>query len=148
MTADLNTVFCTAQTVGDGVANSLVGSTDWIDFKVAQDNAGGTGPVVEILVTTNFAGGTGAKFRLAAVDSAGSNAVIIDQTADIALASLVVGSVFHLRMSPRASLPSALLTHLRLYASNTGTNTTGAITAHLQPEVGSDLRTKAYASGW
>ena len=146
MTSDINTVFCTSQSVFG--AGTLVGSTDWVDMKVAQDNAGGQGPVLEIVVTKAFAGGVGAKFRIAACDSSGNNPAILDQTGDISVSDLVVGARFLLRMSPQPELPSAALTHLRAYALNNGTNTAGAVTMHLIPEGASDQRGKAYASGW
>lgn len=147
MTVDTNLRFGTAQAVfGNGTA---VGSTDWVNMKVAQDNAVGRAPVLEILVTTAFVGGTGCKFRLSAVDSAGNNPVILDQTPDIALADLTLGRIFHLRMSPQTELPGPTLTHLRAYCSNNGNNTAGSVTMHLIPEAGaSEPGLKAYPSGW
>lgn len=156
MTADLSQLFCTAQNVfGNG---TTVSSTDWLDMKVAQDWAGGREPVVEIIVTTTFAGGTSATFQLVAVDSAGANPVVLDTTPAIAIANLVAsvagspgdlkGSRILLRMSPKMSLPASTLTHLRVQCVNVGNNTAGAISAHLTQDAGSVAPGKAYPSSF
>lgn len=156
MSADINLQFCAAQNVfGNG---TTVQSTDWIDWKVAQDLAGGHPPSVEIIVTTTFAGGTSAQFQLCAVDSAGANPVVLDTTPAIAIAQLVApaagtpppsgGKVIHLRLSPKSSLPTSTLTHLRLQTVNVGNNTAGAITAHLIPEAAAASPNKAYPVGY
>lgn len=156
MSADINTVFCTAQNVF--ATDAAVDSADWIDFKVAMDLAAGKAPVVEVIVTTTFVGGTGAQFLLLAVDSAGANAVVIDETPAFLVADLVApeagnpgnlkGTVIHLRMSPKSKLPGATLTHLRLRVNNFGANTAGAITAQLVEEAGTSNPNKAYAAGY
>lgn len=156
MSADINLQFCSAQNVfGNG---TTVQSTDWIDWKVAQDLGGGNPPVVEIIVTTTAAGGTSMQFQLCAVNSAGANPVVLDSTPAIAIAQLVApaagtpppsgGKVIHLRMSPKTSLPAATLTHLRLQTVNVGNNSAGAISAHLIPEAAAASPTKAYAAGY
>jgi len=154
MSADLNLQFCSAQAVfGSG---TTVSSTDWINWLVAQDLAGGVAPVVEIIVTTLAAGGTSMQFQLVACDSAGANPVVVDETPAIGIANLVAptgtppmgGTVIHLRMSPRRVLPGATLTHLRLQTVNVGANSAGAITAHLVPEAGNSAPNKAYAAGY
>lgn len=156
MSADINLQFCSAQNVfGNG---TTVSSTDWIDWKVAQDLAGGHPPVVEIIVTTSFATGTSAQFQLVAVDSAGGNPVVLDETPAIAIAGLLApaagtpppsgGKVIHLRMSPKSALPTATLTHLRLQTVNVGNNTAGAITAHLIPQAAAASPGKAYKVGY
>lgn len=154
MSADLNLVFCNAQNVfGNGTS---VDSTDWIDWKVAQDIAGGQAPVVEVLVTTSFATGTSLEIQLLAVDSAGANPVVLDRTPAIPIAELVAptgtppmgGSIRHLRVSPKAAHPTSTLTHLRLRFVNVGNNTAGAVTGHIVPEAASVRPTKAVASGF
>jgi hypothetical protein len=155
MTADSTLQFCTADAVfGNGTTET---SADWVDMKVAQDNAGGKEIVVEILVTTTFAGGTSATFQLTAVDSAGANPVVLAQTKAYAVADLTAppagngkggGTVVHLRADPLTALPAGTLTHLRLQCVNVGNNTAGAITAYLVPEAASAKPAKAYASGW
>lgn len=146
MQADLNTRFATAQNFfGNG---TVVSSDDWIDMRVAQDNAGGDGPVVEILITTAFVGGTNVTWRLVACDSAGGNSVVIDQTPAIVVADMPVGSRFFLRMSPKAALPASTLTSLRMQAVNSGNNTAGAATISLVPEGAAGRPAKAYPSGW
>lgn len=144
---DVNLLFCTANNVFGNGTTELGATSNWIDFKVAQDNGAGVGPVMEVVVTTAFSGGTGATFQIAAVDSAGSNAVVLDSTPFIANANLTVGAIIHLQMSPQRSLPGATLTHLRMRCANSGNNTTGAVTAHLLDAVGGNP-TKAYAAGW
>jgi hypothetical protein len=155
MAADSSLVFCTAQNVF-AAGGSSVASTDWIDLRAVQDMAGGVAPVLEVIVTTTFAGGTGANFQLATCDSAGGNQTVIDQTPTIPIAELVApsgnpamgGRVVHLKMSPKSLLPAAGRTHLRVLTFNSGTNTAGAITAHLVPEAGTAHPTKAYAAGF
>lgn len=146
MQADLNTRFATAENFfGNG---SVESSDDWIDIRAAQDNGSGNAPVVEVLITTAFTGGSSVAWRLAAVDSNGNNPVIIDQTPFIPVADLVVGARFFLRLSPKQSLPSATLTCLRMQASNTGNNTAGAATIQLVPEGAAARPAKAYPSGY
>lgn len=153
---DLGTLFCTAQNVfGSG---TTVQSTDWIDGRVAQSWGDGVEPAVEIIVTTSFAGGTSAQFQLTAVDAAGANPVVLDTTTAIAIAGLVAAGAgtpaatpatkILLRMSPRALLPSATLTCLRLQVVNSGANTAGAITARLVPQPSTMEPAKAHPSGW
>ena len=155
MTVDAALIFCTAQNVF--ASSATVQSTDWIDWKVAQNLGDGCPPVVEIVVTTTFAGGTAVTFQLCAVDSAGNNPEILDSTEAIPIASLTAaaagvpggaGTVWHLRMSPKKGLPTSTKTHLRLQVVNSGANTAGAITAHMQPDVGTAAPGKAYASGY
>lgn len=156
MTADISLQFCSAQNVF--ATDTTVDSTDWLDMKVAQDWAAGKAPVVEIIVTTTFSGGTSAQFQLLAVDAAGGNAVVLDQTPAIAIAGLVApvagtpgnlkGTTVHLRMSPKNALPTATLTHLRVRTVNVGANAAGAISAHLLPEVSSQHPGKAYPVGY
>lgn len=139
MTADVSLLFCTAQDVfGNG---TTVSSTDWLDMRVVQDWAAGTGPVVEVIVTTPFAGGTAVRFEVVAVDAAGANPVVLDTTPTIALAN--VGSRVLLRMSPQRALPAGL-SHLRLRCVNVGNNSAGAITAALTDETSSQFPSKAY----
>lgn len=149
MTADINTVFCTAQNVsGNG---TTVASTDWLDWKVAQDIAGGPPPAVEIIVTTSFTGGTSVRFRLAAVDSAGANPEVLDETPDIAIANLVTtgqGRRITLNASAKNALPTSTKTHLRLYAINTGNNSAGSISAQLVGKSESQHPNKSYAAGY
>lgn len=158
MTADITTFFCQAQNVfGNG---TTVSSTDWIDVKRAQDMAGGgDGPVVEVVVTTTFAGGTTAQFQLVAVDAAGANPVVLDTTPPIPIAQLVApavnpsgvavgGTRLALQMSPQKQLPAATLTHLRVQCVNVGNNTAGAISAQLAPEVPTNESAKAYPASW
>lgn len=152
--ADLNLQFCTAQAVfGNG---TTVTSTDWIDWKVAMDLAGGNEPVLEVRVTTTASGGTSMQFQLTAVDSAGNNPVVLDTTPAIAVAALVApagtppmgGTIVRLRMSPQKTPPTVLRTHLRLQVVNVGNNTAGAISAQLVPEAATADPTKAYAAGY
>lgn len=146
MTADLSLQFCAAQSVfGNG---TTVQSTDWLDLGVARDLAGGRPVCVEIIVTTAFAGGTSAAFALQAVDSAGANPVVLDQTPTFPVASLVAGARILLRMSPKNALPASNLTALRLAVVNVGNNTAGAISAQLVPEASTQRGSKAVASGW
>lgn len=147
---DIGTIFCTAQNVFS--AQTDVDSTDWIKLGAAKDLAAGNPVDVEIIVTTAFVGaGASVTFKLLAVDSAGANPVVLDQTAPIAVTggALAAGKRFILRMSPKVALPAATLTHLRLRATTTAVNTTaGAITAHLNPAVASAQPAKDYAAGF
>lgn len=155
MSADINLQFCSAQAVfGSG---TTVQSTDWIDWKVAQAIADGQAPVLEVIVTTSFAGGTSAQFQMCAVDAAGANPEVIATTRAIPIAELVangagtpgtIGTIVHLRMDPLKALPGATKTHLRLQTVNVGANAAGAITAHLVPEAGTSLPGKAYPIGY
>lgn len=153
---DLGNVFCTAQNVfGNG---TTVASTDWIDGGVAQNWGDGVEPVVEIIVTTSFAGGTSATFQLTAVDAAGANPVVLDATPAIPIAQLVAAgagtpsltpaSKITLRVSPKGSLPASTLTGLRLQCVNTGNNTGGAITARLVAQAATQEPGKAHRSGY
>lgn len=145
-TSDINLVFCTAQNVfGNG---TTVLSDNWIDQRVAQDNAAGHGPVLEIRVTTAIAGGTGMRFRVEACEADGSNGVILDETTSIPVAELTAGSRHLLRMTPQLKLPAAEKTHLRVRALNSGNNTAGAISARLVYEANSAAPGKDYASGY
>jgi hypothetical protein len=149
MASDINTVFCTALAVfGNG---TTVASTDWLNFLVAQDNAPKGDIEVEIIVTTSFGGGTGAVFQLTAVDAAGANPVVLDQTPQIANAALVTtagGTRIMLRMSPKSSLPASTLTHLRVQCVNVGNNNAGAISAQLVPSAHTASPNKSYAAGY
>lgn len=157
MAADINTIFCTAQNLfGNG---TTVLSTDWLDWKVAQDSAGGQAPVIEIIITTSFSGGTSATFQLIAVQADGSTgAVVLDTTPAIAVANLtaptagtgmtVGGTIVKLTLSPKFAVPTALLTHLRVQCVNAGNNTAGAATIHMQPDAASTGPSKAYVSGY
>ena len=158
MAADSTLVFAEAQNVfGNG---TTVASTNWIDMQVAQNWGDGRGPIVEIIVTTSFAGGTSAWFQLTAVDASGANPIVLDETASISLADLAAppatpastpqmgGSIHHLRMRPRKDLPPSDRTHLRLQVVNFGNNTAGAITARLLPEAGTSSPNKAYPAGY
>ena len=152
---DINLVFCTAQNVF--ATNANVDSTDWLDMKVAQNWGDGLAPVVEIIVTTTFSGGTSAQFQLLACDSAGANGVVIDETKAIAIASLTKvgtgtpgagGTVVQLRLSPQGALPSSTLTHLRVRTVNVGANSAGSITAHIVPDSSTVRPAKAYPVGY
>ena len=143
---DLQNIFCTAQNVfGNG---TTVASTDWIPLGAAVDFAAGKPVMVEVVVTTTFAGGTSGRFQLTAVDSAGANAVVLDTTDAIPIASLTAGTRLQLRMSPKMALPSSTLTCLRLQNVNVGNNTAGAISAFLCLDNGSENPAKAYPTGW
>ncbi len=146
MSADISLQFCSAQNV---FANGTgVNSTDWVDLKVAQDWGGGAAPVVEILVTTAFTGGTGVTFYVQAVDSAGNNPVQVSASMFYAVAALTAGQIIHVKLSDLASLPASTLTHLRVQAFNSGNNTTGAISAHLVPEAATTRPAKAYPASY
>lgn len=146
MQSDLNLRFATAFSFAAN--GTVVSSDDFIDMRAAQDNAGGDGPVVEIQITTAFTGGTSVTWRLLACDSNGNNGVVIDQTPAIVVADLTVGARFFLRMSPKQALPASNLTCLRIQASNSGNNTTGAATVQLVPNGAAARPAKAYPSGW
>ncbi len=154
MSQDLQTTFCTAQAVfGNG---TTVSSTDWVDMKVAQDNAGGGDIEVEIIVTTSFVGGTSGEFQLCAVDAAGANPVVLDTSRAIAIASLIApgasaaigGTRIVLRMDPKQALPAANLTALRVQCVNVGNNSAGSISAALVPQAGTMFPGKAYPTGY
>lgn len=153
---DLGNVFCTAQNVfGNG---TTVASTDWIEGGAAQNWGDGVEPVVEIIVTTTFTGGTSVTFQVTAVDSAGNNPVVLDTSGAIAIANLVAAgagtpaltpaSKILLRISPKGTLPSSTLTGLRLQAVNGGNNTAGAISARLVPQAATQEPGKAHRSGY
>lgn len=158
MSADLNCIFSTAQTVTG--TDTTVQSTDWIDMKVAQDNAGGVAPVVEIIVSTTFAGGTSVQPQLCACEADGSNPVVIATLAPILIASLVAasgtpamgGSRFLLKMSPLAALPAISGSDprqaLRMQYVLVGAVSAGALTAHITNEAGTSFPGKGYACGY
>jgi hypothetical protein len=125
-------------------------------MKVAQDWGAGKAPIVEVIVSTTFAGGTSATFQVTAVDSAGANPKVIAQSRAYPVAELVApgagtpskGTVVHVRLDPQQLLPGATLTHLRLQTLSVGTTTAGAITAHLLPDAGTASPVKAHAAGY
>lgn len=137
---------------------TTVDSTDWIDWKVAMDLAGGKAPEVEVMITTSFATGTSARFQLVAVDSAGANPVVLDETPAIAIAGLVAptsaggtvmgGTRLQLRMSAKGALPTATLTHLRVRCVNVGNNTAGAAIVHLVPDAATTRPGKDYPAAF
>jgi hypothetical protein len=153
MTADTGLLFCTAQNLfGNG---TVVLSTDWIDMRVAQDNAGGRDITIEALVTTTFTGGTGGTLEVVACDAAGANGVQVAVSDFLAVAALTAptgggavpvmgGSIILLRLSPLRVIPGSTLTHLRAQFRNAGNNTAGAMTIHMRPAPSSALPAKAW----
>lgn len=166
MTADINTFFCTAQNVFS--TDSVVYSTDWLDWKIVQDNGAGEEPEVEIIVTTSFAGGTSVRFQLMAVadaggaGSGGTAAVMIAQSREYlaaeyatqlvaptaVVAPVIVGSVVRLKISALTALPASTQKNLQLRVQCVGAVSAGAITAHLKNRAASSAPGKAYASGY
>lgn len=156
MSADISTRFCQALAMNG--TNATILSTDWIDMKKAQDNAGGREPEVEIAFTTTGSGAGTVRFELGAVDSAGANFAILDTTKDLTPSTLIAptagvgvslgGTRLTLRMSSQNALPSATLTHLRLRAITVGAVANLAVTAQLVDRSGTVHPDKAYAAGF
>lgn len=159
MASDINLRFNNAQAMNG--TDTTVLSTDWIDFKVAQDIAGGHEPTVEIIPTTVGAGAGTVRFELLAVDLAGANGVPLDSTppltpstlvpatANAGGAPIVTGARLLLRVSGKPqALPGATLTHLRVRAVMVGAVTGLAVSSQLVPEANTSHPNKAYAVGY
>lgn len=147
MSADINLRFCTALSVAG--TDTTTASTDWVDFKAAQDNAGGKSPVVEIIPTTVGANVGTVRFEIGAVDSSGANFAILDTTKQYAATALVPGQVrIIMKMDPQTALPGSTLTHIRVRAVTVGAVTGLAITAQMAEEEVTSHPLKTYAAGY
>lgn len=143
---DINNLFCTAQNFfGNG---TIVTSTDWMDCRAAMDWGSATvAPVLEVVITTAFTGGTGGSFQLCACDSAGGNISVLD-TEFFVNADLTLGRIHHIRLRPRGAAIASNLTHLRVQFSNSGNNSAGAASCQLLPKPYNTDPQNAYPTGY
>ena len=159
MSYDAGTRFNTAQNMF--ATDAAVLSSDWLDLKIAMDLAGGRPPEIEITTTTTGVGAGTIRFELGLVDSAGNNFFPIDSTSPESPTALVApvsaggqtgdfatrGTRRVLRMSPKQSIPSPTLTHLRYRSVCVGVVSAGAFSGGLVDLTQTSGPDKAYAAG-
>jgi len=117
MYIDKENEFCNAMTAtSDGASTNVI--------KAGKNIGAGNQVLIEILVTTAFAGGTGVEFKLqAATDEAFSSPVDIATTGAVVTAGLTAGKKMYL------TVPSEHAEYIRIYHDVDGTFSAGAYSA-------------------